>query len=128
MNSAGLKGLSAFEEYAMRLARFISTLLAVLATILGTSAYAYDWGAAGNVTMIEGTYVPDAVTFTIDVDSGNCTAGSLLRWNAKGTDLQSRIANVQAVMTLLLTARTTGKRIQIYGNNSGCTVDFIHLL
>lgn len=89
------------------------------------SASAHDWEVEGHVVTLEGSNMPQFVPFSIDVAAGNCPAGTFLQWNIKGTDIASRIANAQYVASILLTAKTTQKPVRIFGNNSGCTVDYI---
>ncbi|QNM94834.1 hypothetical protein [Chitinimonas koreensis] len=88
---------------------------------------AYDWNVAGRVKVVEGTYVPDSVTFNIDVAAGNCPAGGWLTWSSPSSDPSTRRDNVKAVYALLLTAKATGGTVTLFGSNNGCKVEFIHL-
>lgn len=109
-----------------RLKGIASYLVALPFLLMASPAAAYDWMVVGDVNNIEVTYMPDRVVFELNVAAGTCAAGSMLAWIAKGADAASKIANVQAILSVLMTAKTTGKQIRIYGNNSGCTVDYIH--
>lgn len=110
--------------------RFLA-LVAVL-TLFAWPVHAYDWSVSGaKVTHIEVSYVPDALLFQIDKPVGNCPAGATLSWSVRGADQAAKIANVQAVLTSLLTAFASDKTVSLYGTNAngtnGCSVEFIHL-
>ncbi len=87
----------------------------------------FDWGGGGHITLVEGTYMPNQITFQTDANLGSCTAGSWLTWEPKGTDTETKLANVDAVYTLLLAAKLSGEAVNLFGNNSGCQVLFVHL-
>jgi hypothetical protein len=72
--------------------------------------------------------MPDAITFEVDRAGGNCTAGTWLRWNSQGSDEAEKIANGQAVYSMLLTAEASGRPVTLYGNNAGCVIVFIHMI
>lgn len=72
--------------------------------------------------------MPESVYLQLDVDAGSCPAGTWIRWIARGTDQPEKIANAQAVLATAMTALAAGKRMTLYGNNSGCTLDFVHLI
>lgn len=93
-----------------------------------TSAQAYDWMVETTVSGLEPTYVPTRISFTVNAAGGSCTQGTWLTWNAQGTDEPAQIANIQAVYATLLSAKLSGKTIRIFGNNSGCTIQFIHII
>ena len=111
-----------------RVSRLFVLLGALCASTAVTSAYAYDWTVEATVSLIEPTYVPTNIVFTVNAAAGSCAQGTSLTWNAKGSDQPSKIANVQALLATLLSAKLSGKKIRIYGNNSGCTVDFLHFI
>lgn len=96
--------------------------------LLSTPAAAYDWTIETTLVVVEPTYVPEAVQFQIPVAAGSCAAGTWLKWNARGSDSASKIANAQAILSIMVAAEMSGKRIRIMGNNAGCTIDYIHLL
>ena len=104
--------------------------LAVLATLLSnTSAMASDWQVIGvHVTVVEATYVPTIVDFQVDTAAGSsCPAGAWLTWKGQGPDLQAQRDNVKAVYALRLAAKLSQTPVNIFGNNAGCVVTFIHL-
>lgn len=75
------------------------------------------------VTLVEPTYMPNAVSFQIDKPLPSCPLGSWLTWN-KGPD------NNRAVYAALLTAMSSGKRVTLYVNNGDttCTGQYLHVL
>lgn len=107
----------------------VSIMAGIVTALFSQTAVAqvpYDWTAVGRVKIIEATYMPSDVPFTLDVAAGSCAPGSMLSykgWSA-GTDI--RRANIQAVYTLLLSAKLSGTPIQIFG--VGCEVRYIHLV
>jgi hypothetical protein len=97
-------------------------------------AMAYDWALSEvHVTVVEASYIPNAVTFQIDVAAGtSCPAGSWLIWQGQGSDAQSKQANVEGVYSLLLAAKLTHSTVNVFGNNGSaggfCAgVVFIHM-
>lgn len=113
----------------MRMKRVKMLLTALIALGFGVSspAQAYDWWINGHVTQVEATYMPNSVDFTLDVPAGNCAAGQMLTWNAVGSDVATKAANTQAVLSLLISARLSGHAIAIGGFNNGCTIQYIWL-
>ena len=103
--------------------RPLSWLMAVSAFAIAHPASAYDWVVDANVTSIEVTYMPDKVVFWINASAGTCSAGSLLSWLAKGADAAAKAANVQAVLTVLITAKVSGRPVRLlrqqYGMHGG---------
>jgi hypothetical protein len=107
--------------------------LLIGATLFASNAQAYDWYVKGHVTSIEITYFPADIRFTLDVpeDGTNC----IIVWNgstAGGSSTFGQVDSVKAVYAALLTAKSTGQPILVYGSNpvSGstlCTGDFIYL-
>lgn len=104
--------------------RWLAPLLLALSALPSLS---WEWNVAGRVKVVEGTYVPDSVTFSIDAAAGNCPAGTWLTWTPASSDPATRRDNVKAVYALLLTAKPTGGTVTIFGSNNGCKVEFIHL-
>ena len=93
-----------------------------------TPARAAPFSITTTVSMVEATYMPKFITFNVTSPAGACGAGALLYWQAQGADEPSQIANTQAIFALLLTAETSGKSISIWGDDSNCTVNCIHIL
>jgi len=79
------------------------------------------------VTAIEGSYMPVSLPFKIDTAIGSCPAGTLLNWNVRGADATQKAQNAQAVLAILMAAKSSGQTVTIAGNNAGCTVDYIYL-
>ena len=104
-------------------------LLALLPLLLASSvdAYAYDWGITAHVTIVEATYMPNLITFTIDKNAGTCAAGTWMSWPGQGATTADKQSNAKAVMALLMTAEVTGNSINLYGVNSGCSGQYVHM-
>jgi len=96
--------------------------------VFPTMAHASDWTIEANVQTLEPSYVPNLVVFAVNATGGSCAAGNWLSWGAVGPDYASRAQNVQAVMATLLTALATGKKVRLYGRNTDCSIEHIHLL
>ena len=111
-----------------RVSRVCALLGALCASAAVTSAYAFDWVIETTVSVLEPSYVPTSIAFSVNAAGGSCAQGAWLSWNAQGADQPSKIANIQAVYATLLSAKLSGKTIRIYGNNSGCTIDHIHII
>lgn len=92
-----------------------------------SQAQAYDWTVVASPTYIEGSYMPTKVVFQMTQAGGTCSAGSWMTWNAKGTTADEKAANTTAILSMVMTARVTGRPLTVIGNNSGCTVDFLYL-
>lgn len=113
----------------MRGLRWFCGAAAALAIGLSApQAFAYDWMITAHVTLIQPTYLPEYVSFQVDTAGGPCAAGSWLAWPAQGTDEASQIANTQAVYSSLLAAMLAGKSVTLFGNNTGCTVNYVWIL
>jgi hypothetical protein len=97
------------------------------ALLSATPSLAFDWSVSGHVIAIEGTYMPSNLPFQIDVAGGSCAAGTFLHWNIGGSDATTRNINAQSVLSILMTAKSSGQKVTVFGNNSGCTIDFIYL-
>jgi hypothetical protein len=108
--------------------KILSLALAGVAALGSSQAWAYDWGVEARVVAIESTYMPTQVLFSIDAAGSSCTVGTLLKWTPKGSTADEKIANAQAIFSTLLTAQASGRKVRVYGNNSGCTVDYLHIL
>lgn len=108
--------------------RFIKALACAASLLMGDNALASDWSVEANVATLETTYIPAQLQFQITIAAGSCNAGDWLHWNIRGSDEAAQIANVQAVLATLMTAKATGGKVRLYGNNNGCTIDFIHLI
>ncbi|SMF24248.1 hypothetical protein SAMN02745866_01572 [Alteromonadaceae bacterium Bs31] len=78
----------------------------------------------GKVTLIEATYLPQLITFTLDSGSENCPAGAWIRWEKESTE------NNLAVYSTLLAALLSGNKVRahIEAGDTKCMVQYIHLL
>ena len=100
----------------------------LLMTLHATAAGAFDWTTPAKVTVIEPSYMPGWISFQIGASVGTCPSGTWLQWTAQGADQSSRIANVQAVYSTLLTAMMANRTLTFFGVNAGCKVEHIHLI
>lgn len=91
------------------------------------AALAYDWEVTAHLTEVEGSYVPNEVTIMIDQGAGTCAAGAWLTFSGNPSS-NNLPANVQAAYVGLLAALHTGSRIELYGSNAECAIEFIHFL
>lgn len=73
--------------------------------------------------MLQPTYLPAVVTFSMTAGSSLCPAGTWLRWQNANTD------NNKAVYATLLAAFTAGKGVRLYINDGDttCTGVFLHV-
>lgn len=78
----------------------------------------------GKVTLLEPTYLPNLVHFTMDSGSASCPTGTWLKWTNADQN------NNKAVYATLLAALTAGKTIRLYVNDGDttCTGAFLHML
>ena len=90
-------------------------------------ALAYDWEVSAHLTEVEGSYVPNEVTIMIDQSAGTCAAGAWLTFSGNPSS-NNLPANVQAVYAGLLVALQTGSRVELYGSNAECAIEFVHFL
>jgi hypothetical protein len=108
--------------------KVFGSVCAALGCLISAPANAYDTSFFGKVTYIEPTYVPDGIIFHLDAGGGSCAAGSNLTWTVRGSTEASRIANAQAILSVLMTAKMSGSSIDVYVNNSDCSVQFLHVI
>jgi len=101
---------------------------ALAASSFPMSAYAYDWVVQGTVTAIASSAAPGVITFQINGAAGSCAQATWLGFKANGDDNSMMIANSQATLSLLLTSKMTGQKVQIFGNNADCSVNFVQLI
>jgi hypothetical protein len=100
---------------------------ALLGTLPTLAPATNDIMVDAHVTVVEASYIPWALYFIIDQSPTNCPSGSWMRWNIGGSDEPSRIANAQAVISTLVTAKVSGKTVRLFGNSVDCSVDYIWL-
>jgi len=77
----------------------------------------------GKVTLVEPTYLPNAVTFVMDAGNATCPAGSWLKWQKPDPE------NNKAVFAALMAAMTAGKQVRLYINDgdTSCVGQFVHI-
>lgn len=105
----------------------------VASLIFAGNAQAYDWAVKGHVTDVEATYFPGFLVFTLDVPEGSQSCN--ITWDgssAQGTSTNKQVDNVKAVYAMLLSAKSTGQPVFVYGTNppagsTYCVGNFIHL-
>jgi len=111
--------------------KIILVLGVLIFSNLFSKAQAYDWYITGKVTALEGSYIPNMVSFQMSKGDGSCPAGTWLYWTGNFHSV-NQSANVKAVFAQLLTAFTTGKTIRLYGYNSydgtSCLGQHIHII
>jgi len=100
----------------------------IFLAFIGSSAEAFDWGVEAYITTIEPTFAPKYINIQIDRAIGSCAAGSWLTWNGSGNNDTERWDNNRAVLGAMLTAQVSRTRVRLYGSNSGCRIEFIHIL
>ena len=103
----------------------LSAALCLLAT--PSTAFAWDWMVDAHVVVIESTYVGYThLYFSLDqAGSASCPAGTWIMWNTMGSDEPSQLANVQAQLSVLMSAKLSGKTVRVYGNNSDCSASYL---
>lgn len=87
-----------------------------------------DWTFDGHVTDLESTYVPTEIPFYSDSGTASCPAGTMLHYLPQGADQESRLANIQANLSILATALTSGKKVRVFGPSGSCVVQYVHIL
>ena len=88
-------------------------------------ASGYDWGTKAKVHIVEGTYMPIDITFSVkSTTTENPCFNSWLHYKPQGS---SQVENINAIYSGLLGALYSQKTIQIYGLND-CTVKYVHFL
>ncbi len=115
----------------MKAMRYRTTMYVAALTssaVAPNMALANDWSIETRVQVIETTYMPGRVVFTVDSNAGSCAAGAWLVFFARGATEAERIASTQAMLAGLMTARAANRPVRLYGFNDGCVVNYIHLL
>ena len=112
--------------------RKMTVILAAFVVLWPSSAFAYDWYTVAEVAAVEGTAAPSIVRFWVTTKVGSCPVGqefgSQLDYRPNGGTPDEKIANGQTVAAILMTAKTGGRKIKIFGRNSDCVVEYIYLL
>lgn len=108
--------------------RLAARVLSVLALAgMPSAAFAYDWTVQAHVVVIETTYIGGAgLYFSIDqAGSASCPAGTWIKWNTLGADEPAQLANEQAELSTLLSAKLSGRTVRVYGNNADCSASYL---
>jgi hypothetical protein len=87
-----------------------------------TAQSAPDIEAGTKVTFLEATYMPNSISLKIDAPFGACAAGTLLEYHPQGADATAQALNIQAVFSLLLTAKVSSQRVILTGYSADCRV------
>lgn len=111
------------------------SMVAFLVVILvGTPGWAYDWHIEGTIIDVEGSYIPNRVTFRMEGFTGTSScpdSTTWFTWNGRFHDVNSA-SNVKVVYGMLLSALLTGKQVQVYGydtyDGTACLGEYIHIL
>lgn len=105
------------------------TLTAILVGAMCPSlAGAADWSFDGHVIDLESTYVPIEIPFYSDGGTPACPSGTMLHYLPQSADQESKLANIQANLSILATALASGKKVRLFGNNGSCAILFVHIL
>lgn len=106
--------------------RKLACALCSFVALVASPAEAYDWATEVYITAIEPTYMPKYINVMIDRPVGSC--GSWLVWNGMGNNDGERWDNNRSMFAALLAAQMARTRVRIHGSNSGCRLEFIHIL
>ena len=106
--------------------RNLSAGLALAAISMSANALTYF---EGKVTLLQPTYMPNAVSFKMDAGNATCPAGQWLLF-ATADSTVDRVTNNKVVYATLLAALSAGKTIRFYMNDgdTGCTGTYMHIL
>jgi hypothetical protein len=101
--------------------RSISAIVA--AVCLGSSSANAYQVFEGRVDVLQPSYLPTVVSFTMTAGSSLCPAGNWLKWQNANTD------NNKAVYATLLAAFTASKSVRLYINDGDttCTGVLMHV-
>lgn len=115
------------EAEVKRRLKDMAAVIVGAATILVTPNFATaqsapDIAAMTKVTFLEATYMPASIALKIDAPLGACATGTLLRYYPQGADATVQALNIQAVFSLLLTAKVSNQNVILTGYSADCTV------
>lgn len=109
----------------------LRTIIATAAIAVGLAAstpgFCYDANGVAKVTLVEVSYMPRTILFRLDKAIGSCQPGTWIFWDAQGADKDEKDKNAQAVLSTLLTARTTGMPVYIHLTSAGCKAEFMYI-
>ena len=114
------------------LKKLVTTSLLTFGLVGGASAY--DWDIYAHIGLIEPTYLPNTIQFTLDTaGSSVCPAGHWVRWTIRGATEAEKHFNANVIFQSLLTYKLINQQVRVFGNNNSnsdgnyCTIDYIHL-
>jgi len=96
---------------AIRFAVLVLVLLVCVSAVAGPT----DWEVTAHVRIVEGTYMPNSITFQIDQNAGSaaqCVAGKWLEYFGPSAD------NSKAIYALLLSSKLAGQTVTLFGSNT----------
>jgi hypothetical protein len=96
-----------------------------LASFLGFSLPAQAWDVTAKVVTIEPSYMPDQILFKLDAVAGTCPAFNWMYYTGTAYASSDATKNVQAIYAGLLTALSSGKRLEVHGDTN-CVAINIH--
>ena len=99
----------------------IATAIALTAPLSANA----DVFVSGHVTMLEASYLPNAVGFILDAGYSGCPAGNYLQWRGPNNDGNP---NVVPPGFDMLTAAVVNQALAGVAFSSGCTVHYLYLL
>jgi hypothetical protein len=102
------------EMKKLGVAVFLVALLLNINAVAGST----DWNVNAHVTVVEGTYMPNSITFQLDTTAGPCSAGSWLEYDGQGSDTPTQQANAKSIYALLLASKLSGQSVTLYGSNT----------
>jgi hypothetical protein len=103
--------------------KFAVLAAAVIACVAPAQATARELvGATAKVTFVEATYMPRLIQLKFTAPLGGCAAGSILTYVAQGDDATAKAQNVQAVFSMLLTAKVSDQLVTLTVDTTDCAV------
>ncbi len=78
----------------------------------------------GKVKLIEATFMPGRIKFTMDTGNTACPTGAWLKWENANQE------NNKVVLSFLMTSLVSGKKVAFFidDNDTTCTGRFFHLV
>lgn len=103
----------------------LNMLIPTLFLVIGSGAYAAN--ALVQIKMIIPDYMPDQIRFSTDTDIGSCVSGVWLDRFGTGSDENTKRESNKIVYSTLLAALMSGKKVNVYVNESNCQVTNLQL-
>lgn len=92
----------------------------VLSCFAPLTAQAANVGVTAKVTFLEATYMPGQISLKIDAPLGACAAGTFLIYYPQGADAAAQALNIQAVFSMLLTAKVSNLNVVLTSDSASC--------